>query len=113
MVLLFYQSSGIGAIDAEDGHGGLDLAGSRGGEGSDGDGDAEGSGALGSSGPDGADDLSREHGGQVKVDGIGGGVQGSDGVSGRRSSITWRLLLLGNFRALDAWAGVRHPLSIT
>lgn len=74
VVLLFYQSSGIGAIDAEDGHGGLDLAGSRGGKGSDGDGGTESSSALGGSGPDGADDLSREHGGRrVSVDGIGGG----------------------------------------
>ena len=48
-----YQSGGIGAIDAEDGHGGLDIAGSGGGEGPDGDSGAEGLGALGSGSPPG------------------------------------------------------------
>lgn len=57
-----HQSGSIGAINAEDGYGGLDLAGSGGGKGSDGSG-AEGKGTLGSGSPDGAEDLSREHDG--------------------------------------------------
>lgn len=58
--VVYYQSSSIGAINAEDGNRGLDFGRGSGGEGSDGGG-SEGEGSLGSGDSGGADDLSREH----------------------------------------------------
>lgn len=66
-----YQSSGVGAIETEDGNGSLGLAGS-GSKGPDRS-NAESGGTLGGSGPEGAEDLSRQHGGRGGLDGVEGG----------------------------------------
>lgn len=55
MMGIAYQGGGIGAIDTEDGDGGLDVAGGRSREGSGGSG-SEGEGSLGGSSPNRAED---------------------------------------------------------
>lgn len=64
-----YESAGVGAVDTEDGDGGLALVGGSGGESSHGGG-AESEGALRSSGSDGAEGLTSEHG-----ESWGGGIE--------------------------------------
>lgn len=55
--VVYYQSSGIGAINTEDGNRGLDFGRGSGGKGSDGGG-SEGEGSLGSGDAGGTENLS-------------------------------------------------------
>lgn len=61
-----YQSSGVGAIETEDSNGSLDVGA---GSGSKSPGRDSGEGTLRSSGSEGAEDLSRQHGDWMGVEG--------------------------------------------
>jgi hypothetical protein len=77
-VVLYYQSSSICAINAEDGNRGLDFGRGSGSEGSDGGG-SEGEGSLRSGDSGGAEDLSREHDGGCFDEEEGDEEKGVDG----------------------------------